>query len=306
MKDRKFFHQFLKRVEELAHGERLDRLKAHPYRYAKAVLVNKVLYRLSKIPYHTNTRTFWKRKFRVALPAATDIYLTGGKTHDSEIRLTKFLINNIEPEWISFDIGAHYGFYALLLADLSPQGRVYAFEPAPANFKLLKKNTVKAPNILLNNTAVSDITGELKFYEFPALYSEYNTIDQTQYADAKWFKKNKGREIITQSVELDSFCANAGVVPRFIKIDVEGAEHKVLSGGEHVLTSNPVYLSIEFLADSNSDDNYSKATSFLTSRGYRIYAIDQRGFLKQIYNIPEYMKEKNLDSDNIIFFNDRF
>src|SRR5690606_25077465 len=133
--------------------------------------------------------------------------------HDSEIRLTKFLINNIEPSWISFDIGAHYGFYSLLLAELAPQGKVYAFEPAPANYKLLRKNVSETANIELNNLAVSDTSGEIAFYEFPALYSEYNTIDRSQYADAKWFQKNKGKQIVTQSIDIDSFCVNTGVTP---------------------------------------------------------------------------------------------
>ncbi|MGC2280676.1 MAG: hypothetical protein WA603_11710, partial [Candidatus Acidiferrales bacterium] len=39
------------------------------------------------------------------------------------------------------DLGAQSGFYTLLLSRLvGPEGRVFAFEPLPANFRLLDEN----------------------------------------------------------------------------------------------------------------------------------------------------------------------
>ena len=65
------------------------------------------------------------------------------------------------------DVGASVGYYTLLLARLvGPSGRVYAFEPIPRDFAILKRN-VKAngyQNVVLENRAVSDINGIERFY----------------------------------------------------------------------------------------------------------------------------------------------
>jgi len=45
-----------------------------------------------------------------------------------------------------FDVGAHYGVYALFFAQkVIPTGKVYAFEPVPETFAYLQEN------IFLNN-----------------------------------------------------------------------------------------------------------------------------------------------------------
>lgn len=75
----------------------------------------------------------------IALPASTDIYLTGGKSHDSEIRLAKFLIKNLNQGDNFVDIGAHYGYFTLLGAHLVGKGGRVFFEPGKSTYSLLEK-----------------------------------------------------------------------------------------------------------------------------------------------------------------------
>ena len=45
------------------------------------------------------------------------------------------------PGMVAWDVGAHVGFYTLLFAELvGRRGKVYAFEPAPANVELLRRH----------------------------------------------------------------------------------------------------------------------------------------------------------------------
>src|ERR1035441_6724268 len=62
--------------------------------------------------------------------------------HDQYEPETKALLGSlIRPGMTVFDIGAHVGHYTLLAARIvGPTGRVYAFEPEPENFALLKRN----------------------------------------------------------------------------------------------------------------------------------------------------------------------
>ena len=58
---------------------------------------------------------------------------------------------------VVLDIGANIGVYTVLFAEIvGDKGRVYAFEPDPKNFALLKKNIEinKYKNVVLINKAV--------------------------------------------------------------------------------------------------------------------------------------------------------
>ena len=45
----------------------------------------------------------------------------------------------IKDRWVCYDIGTHIGYFSLLMARLG-EGKVFAFEPEPENFRLLKKH----------------------------------------------------------------------------------------------------------------------------------------------------------------------
>jgi hypothetical protein len=74
---------------------------------------------------------------------------------------TALIESEIRPGDVVLDIGAKIGYYTLIFARLvGEHGRVYAFEPDPAQFQLLKKN-VRAngyQNVVVVNKAVSDAT----------------------------------------------------------------------------------------------------------------------------------------------------
>ena len=64
---------------------------------------------------------------------------------------------------------------------MSNSGTVIAFEASPTTYRILEKNSDLLDNIESFNIAVSDSISSLVFYEFPNLYSEFNSFDITQY-----------------------------------------------------------------------------------------------------------------------------
>src|SRR5215831_5359470 len=98
MRSREEIERNLEKVEGLAKGSKAKRLLAHPPRYFYSVFYKKFIYPQTKKGLESTATTFFGAKMKVALPAAIDIYITGGKTHDSEIRLTRFLIKNLKEE----------------------------------------------------------------------------------------------------------------------------------------------------------------------------------------------------------------
>lgn len=100
----------LSEVEKIASSSKIRRLLDNPYKYLYAILFRQLAYSRKKREVIKTTTLFYGKKMKVALPASTDIYLTGGKSHDSEIRLARFLIQNLSGEEHFLDIGAHYGY----------------------------------------------------------------------------------------------------------------------------------------------------------------------------------------------------
>lgn len=292
----------LDKVEKIASASKFRRMLMRPFKYFDAIIFRELIYKRKKIERKVLSKTFFDAKMQLLLPSSTDIYLTGGKSHDSEIRLAKFLINNLKNGDVFVDVGAHYGYFTLLGSKLvGNDGRVYSFEASPSTFKVLSRNTRNKTNIESFNLAVSDEVTELKFYEFPNLYSEYNTLDIDQFKSEKWFSEYKPNEVNIQSIILDDFLSNKKAYPRIFKIDVEGAENKVINGLRSYLSQNSPFVVMEYLSKERGNKEHQNAEKRLYSLGYSSFVIDKSGNLKKLDSISEYLEENKLESDNIVF-----
>jgi len=146
-------------------------------------------------------------------------------------------IAGFQPDEILVDIGANVGMYTIWAAKTRGV-RVYAFEPESQNYALLYKNIVLnklSKQVVAYCEALSDETGYslLHLNQFQAgasCHSYGEKVDhQLEYRESK----------VSQgciSATLDSL-VTIGVVPMpdHIKIDVDGFEHKVLTGCANVL-----------------------------------------------------------------------
>ncbi len=168
------------------------------------------------------------------------------------------------------DIGSNIGYYALVAASKAVQGKVIAFEPAPAThlqlLENIKLNAIK--NIRPELLAVGDQAGERVFF----------TSDDGNSGMAGFIKPGNtpGNEIRVQSVRLDEwFITNA--IPRLdlVKIDIEGAELGALSGMRSLLEQFHPVLMIEVQDALLKRFGHSKEDvfSFLAELNYKAFLI---------------------------------
>jgi FkbM family methyltransferase len=183
------------------------------------------------------------------------------------------LIDLAKGKKVVYDIGAHIGLCTMPISRvLNEGGRCYAFEPAKANVKLLKQH-LKMNNINNVHVIESLVGGErlerVGFYEMNG-DSGMNTISRVK----KGVKEYK--MTFKKQITIDGFVKEKGFVPDLIKIDVEGAEIRVLSGGEEVLKKYHPEIIISVHPKHIKDLGYSldHLRKTISDLGYEIYDID--------------------------------
>lgn len=125
------------------------------------------------------------------------------------------------------DVGAHIGLVTMPMSRvLAPGGTVYAFEPAEANYRILNQHL--SDNNIDNVVVLPWLVGETDREEVP-FYEETEPSGVNSVVAMK--RHERFRQTRKKQVTLDSFCANRGLTPEVIKVDAEGAEISILSGG---------------------------------------------------------------------------
>lgn len=291
-------------MEQLATGGKLTRLLHSPVRYIYAMLLLKLAYPFTRKGSLKKAPLFFGGDMQVLLPAATDIYLTGGKTHESEIRLAKYLVQNLKEGDAFLDVGAHFGYFTLMASALvGNSGKVLAIEPSKGSFELLKGNVEGNKNISIFHRAVSDKQETVDFYEFPILYSEYNALDIEKFQGEDWIKKYNPAKTSVAAVTIDGFLQENNCRPAMIKIDVEGAEVQAINGGVTTWAASKPVLVMEYL-DEGEESSYATAADMMYSNGYQSYMILQDGTLQETTDVLGYMRSKNMTSENVVFKKD--
>lgn len=164
-----------------------------------------------------------------------------------EPHVTRIMQDRARPGMTAIDIGAHAGYYAILLSILvGASGHVYAFEPDESNLRALRKNV--SMNALRNVTvvplAVSDRDGEAVMH-LDAVDSGANSLLRTS---------GSVRQERVRTVALDTYAAQERITRvDLIKMDIEGAELLALRGMRKVVQSNPsLILFMEFTPEQKS------------------------------------------------------
>jgi FkbM family methyltransferase len=132
---------------------------------------------------------------------------------------------------VVYDIGANVGFFTLLAAKLAGRGgTVYAFEPLPHNLACLRKH------IAVNHAAVDVLPVALSSSSGVARFATATSAAMGRLAD--------GGDLEVRTETVDELVSSGRISPpRFMKMDVEGAEHSVLTGAAATLVRHrPVIL----------------------------------------------------------------
>lgn len=149
----------------------------------------------------------------------------------------EWLLHDVRRGEILYDVGANVGAFSLIAAK-HVGAHVVAFEPGYANFARL------CDNIQLNQCTERIVPLPTALAERAELVGfEYRTVEpgqsRHQLSEARWsVEANDGEKYVqpAATMRLDNVIADYDLpVPNHLKIDVDGAELRVLRGARQLL-----------------------------------------------------------------------
>lgn len=134
---------------------------------------------------------------------------------------------------VLFDVGGNVGDYSKMLRNNFPCAKIHVFEIVKANIHIIKDNLASDTNIIINDFGLSNktTTVDIKYY---GEGSGANSMhDFPHKGEVQWIKGDvvKGDEYLAEH-KIDHI--------DFLKIDVEGSEHLVLTGLSDAIKQNKI------------------------------------------------------------------
>lgn len=189
----------------------------------------------------------------------------GGNIHvlkdTGEENLHNIISKNLRHDSVLIDIGANFGFFALMASKKITDGKIYAFEPVRETFQYLKDNVDingLSNRIIIRQAAVSDREGHIH-------------ITNNKFGGNHLLTKKLHNSESVPTIRLDTFVIQNNIKRiDTIKCDVEGAELLVLKGGEHCISKYHPTIILEIQENWIRRFGYSPSDIFdlLRNHGY--------------------------------------
>jgi FkbM family methyltransferase len=153
---------------------------------------------------------------------------------DNEALVT-LLAATLPRDGSAIDIGANEGRVLGDIVRVAPSGRHIAYEPIPG---LADELVRRFPSVEVRRAALSDEAGEVEFTHVRSS-TGYSGMRERPYPGPQELER-----LQVQVERLDDVLPE-GFVPAFLKIDVEGAEGKVLAGAAETLERHRPVVAFE-------------------------------------------------------------
>jgi len=194
------------------------------------------------------------------------LYMYGPKKN---LKIVPFINRYAKAGTAAIDVGAHNGYFAIHLSEaVGVNGKVYAFEASPVIYSELTQtiDSNHLSNIEATNKAVSDTPGKIDFFVAPTWKSEISSM-----------RSGEGEKLTIDAITLDQAIPETQHVS-FVKIDVEGAEMRVLKGMESIIKRDHPVMVIEvtdpWLKELGSSS--AEVLEFLRKHGYQVSEIREQ------------------------------
>jgi FkbM family methyltransferase len=201
--------------------------------------------------------------------------INGGQYEEEN---TQVLLSFLRPDTVFVDIGANVGYFSIKLGKrLSQNGKIYAFEPHPILYDILKKNVY-----------INALDNKVTCFNFAL--SDKDTIATLQYPLGHLGGGHLGQpgeapghtSITTEMKRLDELLG-ADFQCDLVKIDVEGHELSVLEGMRKIV-ENSTDIKILFEKLVMNAGNESATETYFRGMGFALYGVQGNASLVVLGN----------------------
>ncbi|KAA3663535.1 MAG: FkbM family methyltransferase [Chloroflexi bacterium] len=181
---------------------------------------------------------------------------------------------------IVFDVGANIGQSALTILCVPTVEKIVLIDPNP------RALGQAAENLFLNNLANNAIFVPAFAADRENETVKFWTVDNgaagSMFANHAQSAKQLNRSSNVPTITLDSLSDHYGLMPDYIKVDVEGAESLVLAGAVQIAQKQTCQFLVEM--HSNHDltmrDNAAKIINWCRSNAYRAWYLKEHCLLE--------------------------
>lgn len=205
----------------------------------------------------------------------------GAVTASLEVETCLSLLgSDISGPVVALDIGANVGDWSAEMLRRRPDARIFAFEPSSVTYETLSRRFHDSSQVTAIQKAASSEGGTSPLYgDFKG--SSWSSLSRRRIPGlAHDFDFCETVEIVT----LDAWVEAHGVVPKVMKLDIEGHEYAALLGARETLKLCTV-VQFEFGGCSLDSRTYFRDLfELLTRSGFQLFRLTPRGLLR----IPQY------------------
>lgn len=206
-----------------------------------------------------------------------------------ELALERLRAAGFNPKAI-LDVGASYGLFADEAWLLWPDAEIHCFEPEPEYVEQLSRRAASDPRLKVCGALVGATANPEQSY-FHLMGGSTVLEENTDCPEDLTTTCGPPRK--SRMVTLDTYCAEHGVRPEFLKIDVQGYELEVLKGAAGMLESVEVIL---------TEVNHTELYKGVPLAADLIGWIARRGFaLHDICNFMRRPRDRVLWQTDMIF-----
>lgn len=212
---------------------------------------------------------FFSVKIVANAQSSEDLPWAAEGIHGSELALVfPFLSEN--PNIL--EAGAHYGEDTVILSRKWPKGTVYAFEPCPHSFQMLKSSTQDFKNVKIFPFGLFSTTGRVKFNINVITDGSSSLFSDNHIPGVTWYRDSP---TLIYCMNLDEWAASEDVDHiDYMWLDMEGAELAMLTAAPKILnTVRAISTEVNFREFRKGMAQFADMRAFLERNGFTLYKI---------------------------------
>jgi len=177
-----------------------------------------------------------------ALPDLLTRHLLFEGTYQEDV--IQIILHVCNPGEVVFDVGGHHGYMSLVaISAVGSIGRVITFEPNPYARRWIKHNIElnNKTNISVMPVAIGASKGSARLHIQKGTCTWNTSLFKNAFSDGY-----ETEEITVDITTIDDYVRESGIIPKLIKIDIEGSEFLALQGAFSTIATHRPALILEF------------------------------------------------------------